>query len=79
MTQERWFVRSIEPQELPAVCRFCPRQRLKPQARVVIGCRVVHVDDKGQEIHRTERTSPACVDHGVYVQQRYILPQGVPA
>lgn len=66
--KESWTVRSIEAAELPAVCRYCrPRQR-QAQARAVITFQVFD----GQFL-LAERKAPVCVDHGVDVQQKYVL------
>lgn len=73
-----WSVRSIAPGELPATCRFCrPRPRPEP-AVAVISCKAKVVWPSGAQMSRGERSAPVCVDHGVDVQQRYILGQAVP-
>lgn len=73
--KEGWIVRSIEPEDLPAVCRYCRPRPRQPQAQAMIACRIVDVYPSGAEIVRSERKAPVCVDHGVYVQQRYIIPE----
>lgn len=61
----RWSVRSITAQELPASCRYC-RPRPKPeQARAVI--------EYGDAAGLIRRSVTVCVDHAVYVQQKYVL------
>lgn len=73
-----WSVRAITRKELPAVCAYC-RVRRPDQAVAVIAFRIIEVYDSGVEIVRSERSAPVCVDHGVYVQQKYILPGKVSA
>ena len=77
--RQGWTVRSITTAELPAVCPYCPRYHKQAQAVAVIAYQIIDVYDSGVEIVRSERTAPVCVDHGVHVQQKYILPQEVAA
>lgn len=73
--REAWFVRSITPAELPAACPYCRRRGREIQAVAVIGFRLLDVYPSGIEMVKGERASPACVDHGVYVQQKYVFPR----
>lgn len=71
--KEAWFVRSIEASELPAVCAYCRPRARREQAVAVVGFRIVDVYPSGAEIVKGERKAPVCVDHGVYVQQKYVM------
>jgi hypothetical protein len=67
-------VRSIEAAELPAVCRYCRPRGRQAQARAVITFQIFD----GQLL-LSERKAPVCVDHGVHVQQKYVLGPCQPA
>lgn len=71
--KESWLVRSIGPSELPAVCRYCRPRRCQEQVVAVIAFRILDVYGSGVQVVREERSAPVCVDHGVYVQQKYII------
>lgn len=71
--KEGWHVRSIEKTELPAVCQYCRQRPRQSQAVAVIVFRIVDVYPSGAEILKSERKAPVCVDHAVYVQQKYIV------
>jgi hypothetical protein len=39
----------------------------------VVAFQILDVLPSGEEVVTAQRASPACVEHGVYVQQKYIL------